>query len=354
MFDVDVRDRSDTSRSGGELDRKPLWQQLQSPKVAALDLGSNSFHLVVAELASHARFRVIERAKERVQLGESTFETGRISPAVFERGLTALRCLRAIVQRHTPEAVLAVATSAVRDAENGRHFLHAAARIAGFPVSVIDGLEEARLVCLGAREGFALDGRRMALIDLGGGSTEIVLADQHACLLTASLELGALRLRSMWASQDPPTGPDMVRLERRIALIVEPTIAHLRRLGFDLVVLSCGTARTLLRLSLAEAADAGAATPLGPAAAMLDLDALERLETRLAALSEARRVAVAGHEPGRVDTLLTGTVALRVMLERLGTSRALVSSTGLREGLIADYVRKRPTTGLARMLQEDR
>ena len=349
MFDVDVRD---TRTIRDELDRKSARHHLQIPTVAAVDLGSNSFHLVIAELASHGRFRVIERAKERVQLGESTFDTGRISPAVFERGLTALRRLRAIVQRHATETVLAVATSAVRDAENGRHFLDAAARITGFPVSVIDGLEEARLVCLGAREGLALDGRRMALIDLGGGSTEIVLADQHTCLLTASLELGALRLRSMWGSHDPPSRHDMVRLERRIALIVEPTIAHLRRLGFDLVVLSCGTARTLLRLSLAEAAAAGAPATLAPAAATLDLDALARLEARLAGLSEARRVEVAGHEPGRVDTLLTGTVALRVMLERLGACQALVSSTGLREGLIADYVRKRSSAGLARVFHE--
>jgi exopolyphosphatase / guanosine-5'-triphosphate,3'-diphosphate pyrophosphatase len=350
MFDIDVRD---TPEARDELDRKPVWQRLQSSKVAALDLGSNSFHLVIAELARDARFRVIERAKERVQLGESAFETGRISPAVFERGLTALRRLRAIVQQHTPEAVLAVATSAVRDAENGRHFLHSAARVAGFPVSVIDGLEEARLVCLGAREGLVLDGRRMALFDVGGGSTEIVLADQHACVLTASLELGALRLRSMWASQDPPSRPEMLRLERRIATIVEPTIAHVRRLGFDLVVLSCGTARTLLRLALAERADAGATAPLGEAAATLDLGVLARLEARLAALSEARRVMLAGHEPGRVDTLLTGTVALRVMLERLGAREALVTNSGLREGLIADYARKRATTGLARMVWED-
>jgi len=292
---------------------------------------------------------VIERAKERVQLGQSTFETGRIAPAVFERGLAALSRLRTTVQRHTPEAVLAVATSAVRDAENGRQFLQSAARITGFPLSVIDGLEEARLTCLGAREGIALEGRRMALFDLGGGSTEIVLADDHACLLTASLELGALRLRSMWAAQDPPSRPDMVRLERRIALIVEPTIAHLRRLGFDLVVLSSGTARSLLRLALAETS-AGTAAPIGPAAATLDLDALSRLEARLAALSEASRVQLAGHESGRVDTLLTGAVALRVMLERLGASHALVSSSGLREGLIADYVRKRPTAGLARLV----
>jgi exopolyphosphatase/guanosine-5'-triphosphate,3'-diphosphate pyrophosphatase len=342
MFDVDVRD------GPRELERRPVWQRLQSPRVAALDLGSSSFHLVVAELAGDARFRVIERAKQRVQLGEDTFETGRISPIAFERGLSALRRLRVIIQRHAPEAVLAVATSAVRDADNGRHFLQSAMRITAFPVVIIDGLEEARLVCLGAREGLVLAGRRMALFDLGGGSTEIVLADEHSCLLTTSLELGALRLRSMWGPQDPPTRADIVRLERRIALIVEPTLAHLRRIEFDLVVLSCGTARALLRLAHAEASDSGRPPRCGESASRLGLDQLVRLESRLAAVREARRLELAGLEPGRVDTLLTGAVALRVILERLGASQALVSSTGLREGLIADYVQKRRTTGPAR------
>jgi exopolyphosphatase/guanosine-5'-triphosphate,3'-diphosphate pyrophosphatase len=345
MFDLDVRD------GPREPERRPVWQRLQSAKVAALDLGSNSFHLAVAEVAGDARFRVIERAKQRVQLGESTFETGRISPAAFERGLRALRQLRAIVQRHAPEAVLAVATSAVRDAENGRHFLQSAMSVTGFPVTLIDGLEEARLVALGARESVALGARRMALIDLGGGSTEVVLLDERSCLLTTSLDLGALRLRSMWCPQDPPSRPDLVRLERRIALIVEPTIAHLRRIGFDLVALSCGTARALLRLAQAEAPAPGVEPAQGESAQPLALDTLGGLETRLANLREAQRVEIAGHDAGRVDTLLTGAVALRVILERLGASEALVCQTGLREGLIADYARKRRTFSLARTIE---
>jgi exopolyphosphatase/guanosine-5'-triphosphate,3'-diphosphate pyrophosphatase len=344
MFDVDVRDGSD------ELDRKPVWQRLQSPKVAALDLGSNSFHLIVAELAGEARFDVIERVKERVQLGESTFQTGRISPDLFERGLAALRRLRSVVRRHAPETVLAVATSAVRDAENGAHFLQNAIDAAGFPISVIDGLEEARLVCLGTRAGVELGGRRMALFDVGGGSTEAVLADEHDTLLTTSLDLGVLRLRSMWACQDPPTSADVARLERRIAQTLEPTLAHLTRLGFDVVVFSCGTARALLRLAHAQSSGAGATPPLPLPGAKLDLKSLVRLERRLARLGEDARRQLAGEDPARVDTLLTGAVALRVLMQSIGVEQAVVSNTGLREGLVTDYARKRATLQRSRIV----
>lgn len=343
MFDVDVRDSCE------ERERRPLWQRLQNPTVAALDLGSNSFHLIVAELGGGGRFDVVERLKERVQLGESTFETGRIGADAFERALAALRKLRGVVRRHAPEAVLAVATSAVRDADNGRQFLQNAVDAAGFPIAVIDGLEEARLVCLGTRQSLALEGRRMALFDVGGGSTEVVLADERSSLLTASLELGVLRLRSMWACQDPPTGADLGRLERRIAQTLEPTLAHLQRLGFDVLVFSCGTARALLRLAHAQTHDASTARMLAAHEPRLDLASLMRLERRLALLDEQGRRQLAGSEPARVDTLLTGAVALRVLMQRLGVDGAVVSSTGLREGLVADYALKRSTLQLARV-----
>jgi exopolyphosphatase/guanosine-5'-triphosphate,3'-diphosphate pyrophosphatase len=241
--------------------------------------------------------------------------------------------------------VLGIATSALRDAENGRQFLHSAIRATGVPINIIDGLEEARLASLGARQSLVVAGRRLALFDVGGGSTEVVLSQGETCLLTASLELGTLRLRSMWGCQDPATDSDVIRLQRRIALLAEPTLAHLRRLGFDRVALSCGAARALQRLAVgptnAGTAAAGAST--------LQLDALIRLEQRLVKMTEVERRELAGHEPSGVDTLLTGAVALRVILQGLGATEALVASTGVREGLIADYMNKRSATAAARV-----
>lgn len=345
MFDVDVLD------TGHEFDhRRAPWQRMQNRKVAALDLGSKSFHLIVAELEAGTRFTVVERVKERIQIGESVFETGRIAPRVFERGLDALKRLRDIVQRHAPEAVCAVATSAIREADNGRQFVRSAGRLTGFPIDIIDGLEEARLTCLGTRQGLALEGRRMALFDVGGGSTEVVVADDRSCPLTASLPLGVLRLRSHWRCEDPPGAGDLRQLEQCATDALGPTLAHIDSLGFELLVFNSGCARTLQRLAAAEHTAAGLAQPVGLPLPKLRLAALERLELRLSLLDERARRALAGSGLARADTLLTGAVALRVIMQRLDADEALISHRGLRDGLIADYLNKRSTRAQARVV----
>jgi exopolyphosphatase/guanosine-5'-triphosphate,3'-diphosphate pyrophosphatase len=337
MFDEDVRGIDDDV-SG--LLRKATLESVAPITLAAFDLGSNSFHMVVAVLTDDGRFTTIARSKQRVQLGESVFQTGRISAEAFERGLSAVRSLRDAAHQHAPQALLAVATSAIREASNGREFVRGASLAAGFPIQVIDGLEEARLVCLGTRQGSALRGRRSALIDFGGGSTEVVLADDHGCLLTATLKLGALRLRGDFTWEAPPSAGDLQRLEHTVTTAIEPTLVHVRRLGFDTVVFSCGTARKLLKLARTATTPSTDSAPLRAPESRLSVATLRMLERRLSALDEGGRVALLGARMGGVDTLLPGAVALRVMLEHLGADEALVSSTGLREGMIADYAAK--------------
>jgi exopolyphosphatase/guanosine-5'-triphosphate,3'-diphosphate pyrophosphatase len=335
MFNVDAGDSDDVSG----LRQKPALRSSAPIKLAALDLGSNSFHLVVAILTDDGHFTVIARSKEKVQLGESAFQTGRISAQGFERGLQAVRKLADIARQHGSDAVVSVATSAFREASNGGDFVRCASRASGFPIHVIDGLEEARLVCLGTRQGLTLSGRRVAMIDFGGGSTEVVLADDDGYLLTASLNLGALRLRSSWTCQDPPSALELAVLAERVTEALEDTIARVRRLGFDLAVFSCGAARKLLKLAASEFT-VTTGEPPSPSKPRLTLEMLQHLERRLSLLDAAGRTALPDFSPGTVDTLLPGAIALRVILDRLGVDAALVSSTGLREGMIADYIKQ--------------
>jgi exopolyphosphatase/guanosine-5'-triphosphate,3'-diphosphate pyrophosphatase len=330
MFDMDVRDVDDVELTGVR-----RAAQRGPARIAALDLGSNSFHLVIAELSDAGRFQVIARAKERVFLGESVFRCGSIDEETFARGLAALRRLREIAADYAPEHTLAVGTSALREADNGRLFVRSAQRVTGFDVRVIDGLEEARLVCLGARR--ELRGElnhgapRIALFDFGGGSTEVLVADDRACALTASLPFGSLRLRHQWACSDPPTAAELELLRAGAAEALEPTLAHVERLGFDRVVLACGAARSLWRLSAA------------PLTRELTREGVLQLSRRLALLRRADQVAVLGAEAGAPNSLLIGGVVLGTILERLGAECAFVAAGGLREGLIADHLARRPS-----------
>jgi exopolyphosphatase / guanosine-5'-triphosphate,3'-diphosphate pyrophosphatase len=330
MFEVDVWDTRD------ELVRA---SHPQSRTIAALDLGSNSFHLVVVEVGADARLTIVDRLKERIQLGESVFETGQIAPEAFERGLDAVRRMRDALRRHAPESVLAVATSAIREAGNGRLFVRDAERVAGFPISVVDGLEETRLVCLGTQHGLSLGGKRMALFDVGGGSTEVAVAKGESCSFTASLPLGTLRLRARLPSVDRPSARDLATLERHIAKTLEPTLTHVEGSDFDVVVLSCGVARTLQRLAVSHVPTGTERVLPGAGAQVLGLSALESLTRELTGLGESSRRTLAVCDPQGADTLLPGAIALRLILRRLGVSRALVSRAGLREGLVVQYLR---------------
>src|SRR3954462_11503105 len=214
-------------------------------RIAALDVGSNSFHLMVVDVGTGGHMNVLDRSKEMVRLGDSPLHEGVIPPEVFRRSLDALRALRRIADRHKVDALVAVATSAVREAQNGGEFVRAARGESGIGIRVIRGDEEARLIYLGARGSLDLGKRRVALFDLGGGSLEIVLADAQELYFTASLKLGVIRLTESCPCSDPPSARERAHLQERVRTMLDPVISRVRAMGFDNVAFTSGTASAL-------------------------------------------------------------------------------------------------------------
>ena len=300
-------------------------------RIAALDVGSNSFHLIVVQVTTAGHFEVLDRAKEMVRLGESSLRTGIIPPEVFRRGLEALASLRRLADRHQPDALVAVATSAVREAQNGGEFVRAARDEIGVDIQVVRGQEEARLIYLGARSALNLDGRRVLLFDLGGGSLEVILADARECYFTDSIKLGVIRLTEEWGASDPPTARELGALRSRVRRALEPVIARVRAMGFDFVAMSSGTASALAGI-VARRDD----EPEGGRA--LSASALGDLERELAGLTVDERSALPGLDVRRADTVVAGAVVLRTALELAGVDEAVVCDAALREGIVADYI----------------
>jgi exopolyphosphatase/guanosine-5'-triphosphate,3'-diphosphate pyrophosphatase len=319
------------------------WVARAPVTVAALDVGSNSFHLMVVETCPDGSSRVLERAREMVRLGEASLHVGVIPEEAFQRGLSALRSLVARARVFRPVEILAVATSAVREASNGRAFVEAVERECGLQIRVIDGIEEARFIYQGARQALALDGRRAALFDVGGGSTEAILGDQHQALLASTLKLGVLRLRDHWLRSDPPSPHDTAVMSEWVRTVTSSTIARFHAAGFDLVALTSGTALALARL-------AGRRLPrLGSVDRFhLSLQALRVWAEKLSAMTTGERSQVPGLDPGRVDTIVPGAVILRSILEATGAEEALVCDAALREGVIAEYLARRPVRAASR------
>src|SRR5499427_3819371 len=303
-------------------------------RIAALDVGSNSFHLIVADVGTGGHINVLDRSKEMVRLGDSTLHHGVIPPEVFRRGLDALRALRRIADRHNVDALNAVATSAVREAQNGGEFVRAARDEAGIDIRVIRGDEEARLIYQGARGSLDLGKRRVALFDLGGGSLEVILADAQELYFTASLKLGVIRLAEACPCSDPPTARERAQLGERVRSMMDPVIARVRAMGFDFVALSSGTASALadlLRQDREKERGSGSRV-------VVPLKALAELERRLGGMRTIERARLPGVDARRADTTYAGAVVLRTALDLSGVSEAVLCETALREGIIADYV----------------
>jgi exopolyphosphatase / guanosine-5'-triphosphate,3'-diphosphate pyrophosphatase len=300
-------------------------------RIAALDVGSNSFHLIVADVETGGRIHVLDRAKEMVRLGDSTLHKGVIAPEVFRRGLDALRALRRIADRHKVDALVAVATSAVREAQNGGEFVRAARDESGIDIRVIRGDEEARLIYLGARGSLDLGKRRVALFDLGGGSLEIVLADAQELYFTASLKLGVIRLTESCPCSDPPSARERAHLQERVRTMLDPVISRVRAMGFDNVAFTSGTAQALGGLLRSEGGGGGGKSTI----AVGDLAALEQ---KLGAMTVAARAKLPGLDARRADTIYAGAVVFRTALELAGADQAALCETALREGIIADYI----------------
>jgi exopolyphosphatase/guanosine-5'-triphosphate,3'-diphosphate pyrophosphatase len=298
-------------------------------RIAALDVGSNSFHLIVADVETGGRINVLDRSKEMVRLGDSTLHKGVIAPEVFRRGIDALKALRRIADRHKVDALVAVATSAVREAQNGGEFVRAARDESGIDIRVIRGDEEARLIYLGARSSLDLGKRRVALFDLGGGSLEIVLADAQELYYTASLKLGVIRLTETFPCSDPPTARERSHLSERVRAVLDPVVSRVRAMGFDDVAFTSGTASALAGLLRAE--NGGSKSTI----ALTDLAALEQ---KLGTTTIAARAKMPGIDTRRADTIYAGAVVFRTALELAGADEATLCETALREGIIADYV----------------
>src|SRR2546422_4012523 len=172
-------------------------------KIAAIDLGSNSIHMVIVEVNASGAFRVVDREAEMVRLGSGTLATGFLPEAAMQRAMAILKAFRRLAEIHGVEKVLAVATSAIREARNGEDFLDRIGRKIGIHPRAIPGEEEARLIYLAALHSIHLGGRRALVADIGGGSLELALGRGKEVVFTASEKLGALRMSEQFVTSDP-------------------------------------------------------------------------------------------------------------------------------------------------------
>jgi exopolyphosphatase/guanosine-5'-triphosphate,3'-diphosphate pyrophosphatase len=307
-------------------------------RIAAIDLGSNSIHMIVVQVRADLSFDVIDREKDMVRLGAGGLGGGRLTEEAMGAALEALSRYRRLAHSHQVDEILAAATSATREAENGGEFLERVAREIGLRVNVISALEEARLIHLAAAHGTDVGRRRAVVIDIGGGSVEITLGTAARPMLARSFKAGVIRLAERFVKSDPISRAHERKLVRYVS---RETTAYLREIaarGFDRVI---GTSGTILSLG---ALAAGPDAPRDLRNVRVSAKAIHRVRERLTAATLQERVKLPGLEPRRADIAVPGSILLDTLLDRLGARELTLSDFALREGLILDYIRRNTKT----------
>ncbi len=304
--------------------------------LAALDIGTNSFHLVVARvLGDGHQFEVIEREKEMVRLGSGGDDMKLLEPDAIDRGIAALARFRKIGEVHDAR-MYAVATSAVREADNAEEFLRRAADEARVDVEVVSGAEEARLIHLGVLQAVPVFEKRALMIDIGGGSTEILVGLRGEVVTSRSLKLGAIRMtrRFFRNASLHPAAVDSCRRHVRAALA--HTRREVARVGFDVVVGSSGTIATVAAMVQASREPAGPAPRVWNGFEITRKEVKAVVKSLIAAPTLEERLGLAGMDAKRADILLGGALVLEQTMVELDIASLVISDYALREGVLLD------------------
>ncbi len=312
-----------------------------TPKaLAAIDIGTNSFHLVVARPISGGTPEILAREKVPVRLGTGSRDMKTLDADAIDRAIAALSRFRRIAEAHDAE-VFAVATSAVREAEDRQVFVRRAREEAGIEVEVISGVEEARLIHLGALGAVPMADRRHLVIDIGGGSTEFIVGEGTRPLLTRSLKLGHIRLTNRFFPEGRIDESSVKACRRHVRAFLTPVAQEISALCHSITVGCSGTIENLARMAAAKAGtEVRSIDNLDLTSD--DLDAVVAdIVSRPTADSRRELPGLDGH---RADVIVAGAVLLRQLMKSLHIKEMRVSSHALREGVVLDRIARRRDT----------
>jgi exopolyphosphatase / guanosine-5'-triphosphate,3'-diphosphate pyrophosphatase len=301
-------------------------------RLAALDVGSNSIRLLVAEFDPVAGLSVIDEVKDQPRLAQGLVTTGRLDDAAMERAIVALRRMRDVCQRRGVRRISAVATAAMREASNGGEFVARVRDELGIPLRIIDAETEASLSYRSVAHHFQLDDSRTLVADIGGGSLELIGAVSGIIELTRSLPLGAVRLTELYLSNGRDGLTAVRKLRTQIRKILRRGVGD-REWTAARVIGSGGTFTNLARMAVSRRGGVPVEMVHGLTVTTAEV---EHLLEWLATKTPEQRRAVPGLNPQRADIILAGVAVCAEILALTGARSITVSAYGLREGLLLE------------------
>ena len=311
--------------------------------IAAIDIGTNSIHMVVVRIEpSLPSFTVIAKEKDTVRLGDRDPDTEKLTPEAIKRSLNTLRRCQELAVSLEVEQIIAVATSATREAPNGESFLRQVESELGITVDLISGREEARRIYLGVLSGMDFNEQPHIIIDIGGGSTEIILADIHEPRFLSSTKVGAVRLSKEFVTTDPISDSELKVLRAYVRGMLERPVDEIwQNLQLNEVPRTIGTSGTIETIAEIHAKDTLGSVPDPLNGYEISYQDIEKIVKRLAKMSYQERLDVSRLADKRAEIIVPGAVILLEAMSMLKLKSIVICERALREGMIVDWMLSR-------------
>lgn len=306
-------------------------------RIAAIDIGTNSIHMIVVQVRPDQSFEVIDREKDMVRLGAGGLDGRSLTPAAISAGIQTMAKFRRLADSHHVDEIVAAATSATREADNGGDFIAEVDRQTGIRIRVISGTEEARLIHLAAGYGIDVGNSTAVVVDIGGGSVEVTVGPATEMQLGRSFKVGAIRLTERFVKTDPLSRGDERKLVKHLGKEMGEYLDGIAKRGFDRVI---GTSGTILSLGTLASTERGGKPPEDLRNLRVPAKSIRRVRKDLVGADIQKRLAMPGMDPRRADLNVAGSVLLDTILRRLGASEITLCDLALREGLVLDYVQR--------------
>lgn len=307
-----------------------------SKRIAAIDMGTNSFHAIIMDIYPDGSYRRMDKLKEMVLLAEGGMDN-MLSEKAMNRGIKALEKITFLCDNLEVEEILAYATSAIREAENGGEFIQRSIDEVGIKPLAISGSREANLIGQAIQHAVALDEQSVLMVDIGGGSVEFMIGNREELFFNGSYKIGAARLANSVQQNDPATKKDIKNLEK----IFEEELLQLRKLidqySIDTIVGSSGTVENIAEMI---ADRKSLSTSLSLNELVFSAGDFDEFYNDFITLDHSERSNLDGLDKKRVDIIIPGVVLLRYLIESFGIKKVRISEDALREGMILDYIQK--------------
>ena len=306
-------------------------------RIAAIDIGTNSVHMIIVRVREDLSFEVVDREKAMVRLGAGGLDGRALTGEAMAAALQALSKFRRLAESRQVDVLLASATSATREARNGGEFLRRIERETGIRARVITGAEEARLIHQAAVYGVDVASGRAVVIDIGGGSVEVTLGTAADIQLARSFKIGVIRLTERFVRTDPLSARDERRMTKHVLDEIDRHCEAITAAGFDRVI---GTSGTVLSLGAVAMTMSRGTPPAELRNLPISAKQIRRLRKAVTKLDLEQRLSMPGLDPRRADLVVAGAVLLDTLLRRLGAPELTLCDLALREGLVLDYIRR--------------